>query len=445
MSERSSGEVRCGEWALLSVLVLFFTVAYVDRTILALMVDPVRRGLKLDDVQISLLIGLAFASAYALAGVPIGWLVDRFSRRWTVFGGLLFWGAATAACGLARDFTQLFVLRVLVGMGEATLMPSAHSMISDSFPRARLTGALSIFSLGTMIGAGVSLIVGGAVINSFAHRAFVEVPLLGPAEPWRVVFFCTGIPGLFLASLILLFREPTRQRSVGDRLRAPTISMMRFLRKHWQIWVMFTVVFGGMNICNAALLFWQPTYMSRFFHWNAAQYGLGLGLTYAIAGAAGLVFSGWAVDRLWSRGVRDAPLRYYLWALLISTPFVVYALLSRNVWIYLGLIWIAKFATVNFLGLGSAAVQLTTPSELRGRMAALFTTVIISLVGSSLGASIPALITRAGLHGDQSTGQSIAITIVICVPLAVGAILWGAPSFRKAVDEAELRESRALT
>jgi MFS family permease len=205
---------------------------------------------------------------------------------------------------------------------------------------------------------------------------------------------------------------------------------------------MFTVVFGGMNVINAALIFWQPSYMSRFFHWQPAQYGLALGLTYALAGAAGLLFSGVVIDRLYARGVKDAPLRYYLWALIISTPVVLVALLTPNVWVYLGLIWTAKFATVNFFGLGSLAVQLTTPPHLRGRMAGLFATVIISLLGTSLGASAPAWVAEHLLHDEIRIGASIAATLAVCAPLAIGAILLGIKDFRAAVVDAEATWAR---
>jgi MFS family permease len=442
METSKEGSIGARAWILLFVLLLLYVFMYLDRAVLALVVDPVRKTMGLSDSEIGLLIGLAVATAYAIAGVPFGWLVDRFDRRYVLFAAAVFWGLATAACGFAQNFQQFFIARMFVGAGEAGLMPAAHSLIANSFPRKRLGLALSIYTVGASVGAGVSLVVGGFVVQAMKGYDSISVPGLGETDPWRGVFLASGLMTLLAAFLMLLMREPPRAaiavKAQSDALTDDsTIGMFGFLKRNWKIWLMFTVVFGGMNVINAALIFWQPSYMSRFFHWQPAQYGLALGATYALAGAAGLLFSGVIIDKLYARGVKDAPLRYYLWALIISTPIVIVALLAPNVWVYLGLIWVAKFATVNFFGLGSLAVQLTTPSHLRGRMAGLFATVIISLLGTSLGASAPALIAQHVLHDEVRIGASIAATLAICAPLAIGALFLGLKPFRAAVLRAE--------
>lgn len=423
-------------WALVGVLLLYFVFSYLDRMGLTLVVDPVRASLGISDVQIGLLVGTAVGTAYALAGVPIGFLADRYDRRVILFFGVVLWGLATAACGFVHNFEQFFFARMMVGVGEAALMPTAHSLISDSFSRRRLGLALSVYSLGVSVGAGVTLIFGGSLVNTLLHVGHVTLPLLGEMESWRMVFFATGLPGAALGCLIFLFKEPVR-KSGGRALtgKAPAEKMLAFLLRRWKLWLAITVAFGGMNVLNSALVFWQPTYMSRFFGWNPAQYGLGLGLTYAVGGAVGLLLSGWAVDRLVSRGMNDAPFRYYLVALVLSSPFVLFALLTPNVWGYLGLIWMAKFAMVNFLGIGSLAVQMSTPPHLRARMAALFTNVIVTLMGASLGASLPALIARDVLHDEVRLGRAIAVTLVVCTPLAIAALLFGMRHLREAAAE----------
>lgn len=431
--------VPASAWALVGVLLVFFVFSYLDRTALALVVGPIKASLDINDVQIGLLNGFAIASAYALCGVPMGWLADRYDRRWVLFVGVAFWGAATVACGFARSMEELFVYRMLVGAGEAALMPTAHSLISDRFPRHRLGVALSVYSIGGSVGSGVALILGGAFVNEALKAPYMDLPLLGPIESWRTVFFMTGLPGIVAALLILLFREPTRKKTIsfGTGEVGTAEGMFAFLRRRWQIWIMFVAVFGVMNICNAALVFWQPAHLERYFNWSPAAYGLGLGITYAVAGTIGMLVSGWMVDRMAARGIKDAPLRYFLWALGLSTPFVIFALLSSNVWVYFGLIWLAKFATVNFLGIGSLAVQLTTPPHLKGRMAALLTTVVMTLFGTSVGASLPPLFARDILHDDVRMGAAIAFTFAICIPIAFVAAIFGLRSFRQAVTEAE--------
>jgi MFS family permease len=424
-------------WVMLAILVVLYVFSFLDRQIISMIVDPIRKSLGIDNVKMSYLMGVSFALFYAAGGLPLGWMVDRFPRRWVLFLGVTAWGVAQAACGLAGNFNQLLIARMFVGVGESSMMPSAHSMLSDAFPKHRLATAMSIYSMGAVIGVGLSNILGGALVQSLLAHPHISVPVLGQLEPWQVVFLVTGLPGLFIGLLIFLAPEPARRRKSEASSKGAKRSMWPFLFKRWRLWLTFTSVFGVMNVAYGALVFWQPAYFSRYFHWGPAKYGLALGLISAIAGAGGMLFSGTVVDRMFAKGIKDAHLRYFMWALILSTPFVIYGLCSSNVWVYLGLIWIAQFATVNFLGFGSAAVQLTTPTELRGRMSALFTTCIVALMGTSLGSSVPAWIAKYVIHDEVRLGYSIAATIAICVPIALLGIAFGRKTFREAVIEAE--------
>lgn len=434
-------------WMAVGILLLFFIFSYVDRNILAMVVDPVRASIGLSNQQMGLLIGVALASAYAAAGIPFGWLVDRYDRRLILFCGVVGWGIATAACGYSQTFAQFFILRMLIGVGEASLMPAAQSLIGDLFNRDRLGVAYSTFSMGPFIGAGVSLIGGGWLVHELAQAGAIQLPGLATAEPWRAVFVIIGLTGAALAWLIFLFPEPPRNRGRDPAIRSSASSegLFSFLRRRRKIWLVFAIVFGGMTACNGALIFWQPTYMSRYFHWNPAEYGLALGLTSAPAGILGLIFSGNIVDWMGRRGIKDAPLRYYLIVLIVTTPLVLAALLTSNVWIYLGLIWVAQFGTINMVGIGLLCVQLTTPQHLRGRVTALLTTVVMTLIGASAGASLPAYIARDVLHDEVRLGYSIALIFAIIAPLAIAALFLGMRAFRAAVaeTEAELNSSEA--
>jgi MFS family permease len=429
--------VSSNAWILVAILVVLYVFSVLDRHTIAMIIDPVRKTLGIDDVTMSYLMGMSFALFYAAGGLPMGWLVDRYPRRLVLCLGIIGWGCAQSACGLAGSATQLFAARMFVGVGEASLMPAAHSMISDAFPKTRLATALSVYSTGALIGAGVSSIVGGVVVQALLKHSVINLPLLGAVHPWQAVFLATGLPGLVLALLIFAIPEPLRRNPTLLRAGARRRSMWPFLRTRWRLWVSFAMTFGSMNVAYGALIYWQPAYFSRFFHWTPAQYGLALGLNSAIAGTGGMLFSGAVIDRMFRKGLKDAHFVYYRWALIISTPLVIYALLSPNVWVFLSLIWIAQFATVNFLGFGSAAVQLTTPGELRGRMAALFTTVIVALLGATLGSSTPAWIAKYWLHDDVRLGNSIAATLVICVPIALAGIAVGRKPFREAVADVE--------
>ncbi|MGH8284862.1 MAG: MFS transporter, partial [Steroidobacteraceae bacterium] len=148
-------------WYVVAVLTVTYTVSFIDRQIMALMIEPIRRDLGITDTQVSLLIGLAFAVFYTLLGVPIARLADRYSRRAIIAAGVAVWCVMTAACGLARNYAQLFLARVGVGVGEAALSPSALSMMSDYFPKRTRGRAVAVYHTGISLGAGLAMIVGG--------------------------------------------------------------------------------------------------------------------------------------------------------------------------------------------------------------------------------------------------------------------------------------------
>ena len=135
-------------WYVVSLLTLTYTISFIDRQIMSLMIEPIRHDLAISDTQVSLLIGLAFAIFYTLLGVPIGRLADQHSRRGIIAAGIVVWCLMTAACGLARNYVQLFLTRVGVGVGEAALSPSALSMITDYFPKETRVSAIAVYNMG---------------------------------------------------------------------------------------------------------------------------------------------------------------------------------------------------------------------------------------------------------------------------------------------------------
>src|SRR5688572_3708838 len=202
-------------WYVVGVLTVTYTVSFIDRQIMALMIEPIRRDLGITDTQVSLLIGLAFAVFYTLLGVPIARLADRYSRRAIIAAGITVWCLMTAACGLARNYAQLFLARVGVGVGEAALSPSALSMLSDYFPKETRGRAIAVYNTGISLGTGLAMIVGGQVIAHVMAAPPVRVPGIGELFSWQTVFLVVGLPGLVMAALMATVKEPSRR----ERLR----------------------------------------------------------------------------------------------------------------------------------------------------------------------------------------------------------------------------------
>ncbi len=202
-------------WYVVVVLTAAYVVSFIDRQILALLVEPIRRDLGLTDTQMGLIMGSAFALFYTILGIPLGWLADRFSRRGIIAAGITIWCLMTAACGLSRNFGQLFLARVGVGVGEAALSPSALSLISDYFPRERRGRAISFYNMGVSLGAGIAMIGGGWIIAGIIDAPPTTLPVVGEIYAWQTVFLVVGLPGLAIAALMATVREPERR----DKLR----------------------------------------------------------------------------------------------------------------------------------------------------------------------------------------------------------------------------------
>lgn len=202
-------------WYVVGVLMVAYVFSFIDRQILNLLVGPIRRDLGISDTGMSVLMGFSFAVFYTAFGLPLGRIADSRSRRGLIGFGMAFWSLMTAACGLAQRYWQLVLLRIGVGVGEASLSPAAYSLIMDYFPPARRSLAISVYSMAIYLGAGLALLLGGVVIQVTSVAPSVGVPLLGEIRSWQAVMLAVGLPGLLAALLLLTVREPLRRGNAG--------------------------------------------------------------------------------------------------------------------------------------------------------------------------------------------------------------------------------------
>ena len=216
-------------WMVVAILMIAYVFSFVDRQILNLLVGPIRRDLGISDTQMSLLMGFSFAIFYTILGIPLGRLADRVSRRGLITTGVLVWSAMTALCGFAYSYWQLFLCRIGVGVGEATLSPAAYSMIADYFPPERRATAISVYSMGIFLGSGLAFLLGGLVIKFAVAQGTMALPLIGEVRPWQLVFFVLGGSGIVFSLAFLLVREPPRQVFVVLAASGDDIQLARTL------------------------------------------------------------------------------------------------------------------------------------------------------------------------------------------------------------------------
>lgn len=413
--------------AMVALFLMFYVLAFIDRQIITMMVKPIQEHMGFSELQMSWLMGPSFGLFFAMCGLFVGGLVDRFSRRWITTGAIIIWGIATCLCGLAASYPMLLFGRMGVGVGESALTPAAHSLIAEQFPRERLSTALAVYSLGAVIGGGLATVIGGQLVHVIAEGQPAQLPLVGAVQPWQMVFLAVGLPTIILAPLALSVRElvDRRHKQVAGEAE-PRMSLgafFAFCGKNPRLFIGLPVAFGLLNVITNSFVAWTPTFMQRTYGWDIGTVGLAWGTQHIISGVIGQIGGAMLVDRLYARGMGDAHVRYQWWGVLIAVPLNILGILSGNPWVFLVLNAVYFILCYPFLGYAVAALQLHTPPHLRGRMSAWFYAVI-TVMGSLIGAPITAVLTQTLFADKAKVGLSMVTVSVVFAPLVVLMLMW---------------------
>lgn len=406
-------------WWGVGVLFVAYTVSFIDRVLIGLLVEPIKADLTLSDTQFALLQGMAFALLYAVMGLPFGWLADRASRRIVIAAGSVVWSLSTAACGLAGSFGQLLAARIGVGAGEASLSPCAVAIIADSFPPARRSLAMSVYTAASSVGAGAALIGGGAIVTAVMRMDMVALPAVGALAPWQATFMIAGLGGLLVSVLAMTIPEPGRRGPAG-----PARWAGESLRAHlWRHRRCFGPFFGAIVLYTAmayGLLAWIPAFFIRTYGMTPGEAGLRYGLVLLVFGGAGGPLGAWLAGRLTPRD-RSADLVLSAAAAAAVAPLFVLAFSRATAGA--ALLWLTPALLVYTMpgGLAVAAVQAAVPAARRGMTAAIYY-LLIGLVGMTAGPLLVALLSDH-LFGAAQVGRSLATAAALLAPPSA-ALLW---------------------
>lgn len=415
-------------WWGVGVLTLVYVVALADRQILSLLVVPVKQDLGIDDREIALLHGLAFAIFYTSLGIPLAVLADRASRRGLIAGGLFAWSAMTFLCGRAQNFAQLFTARLGVGVGEAALSPAAYSWIASSFPRERVATALGVYSTGIYLGSGLSFVLGGSVVAFVDGGGARDWPLLASARSWQVPFLLLGVLGVACVPLLWTLREPARAaRSASSR--ATWRDYVTLVRANPRAFAGHHLGLACLSFSAYAVNFLTPTVLRTQLGWTSAQAGIRYGIVLGVLGTLGALAGGAWADRARARGQRDANVTAVMFAALGTLPFAF--LFPHATTVTTSITWLAllSFFTGAGFGAGPAAVQELVPAELRGRASAVYL-FAVNLVGA-LGPYAVALVARAWF--GEVSAPALALVASVAGLAAVLACAWGRAAYSRAV------------
>ena len=418
-------------WATVAILMVAYVLSFIDRQILNLLVGPIRRDLMISDTQMSLLMGLSFALFYTVCGIPLGRLADTRSRRGLIAIGVLFWSAATAACGMAKLYWQFLLCRIGVGVGEAALSPAAYSLIADSFPAERRATAISVYSMGVYLGSGLAFLLGGLVIQFASAQGDVRLPLLGEVRPWQLIFLLLGAAGLLFTLLMLAVREPAR-RGVGAGTAVPLADVGRYIRANRRTVLCHNFGFAGLAFAGYGSAAWVPTFFIRTYGWDAGQVGIVYGGIVAVFGCLGIVFGGRLADWMAKRGSRDANMRVGLYAAIAAVPCVLsFPLMDSGFWAAV-LMAPTVFCLSMPFGVAPAAIQEIMPNSMRGQASAIYL-FVITLIGLGIGPTAVALVTDYGFGDDQALRYSLLIVTALAVFSSILLLSQGLKPYRESV------------
>ena len=414
-------------WSALAILAFANILSYLDRIVINLLVEPIQADLGISDTQFGLLQGVAFGLFYTAMALPIGRLVDSGPRKPIIAIGVAVFSLFTLLSGLARNFTLLFIARVGVGAGEASVVPTAYSIISDMFPPERLGRAMSVFTMTAFIGIGLAYIAGGFAIAAVA--AWDAPGFIGELEPWRRTFVLVAIPGLLVAVLLLALKEPER-RGGKDRPKAPLREVGAHLAGQRRALILVFAGFSMITMSGYASTVWTPALFIRAYGWSAGEIGVAYGALYLLLGPAGALLAGWWCDRMTARGVTEAPLKVAAWGYLGTGLFGGLAPLMPT-----GELALAMFAPAMLMStmpypMAGTAIQLVTPNRMRGQVSALYM-LVINLVGLGAGPLIVGIFNDALFTGPSGVRYSLAWVNALAAPVAFALLLLAFRPYRE--------------
>jgi MFS family permease len=432
---------RARAWYALAVVTLTLTIAFVYRMILLLMIDPIKADLQITDTQIGVLHGFGTVILFLVFGFAIGRIVDVKSRRLVIALSTLVCALANAGSGLALNFWQLFLARTGVGSAEATLAPATYSLIGDYFPPTELGRALGIYSTGIYLGQGFAFVVGGWLIDVLTPHDFYYIWGLGSFRPWQMVFFCVAPMGLLATLLMWTVAEPNRigirlsehKGATGKLKSIPLRDVAAYTRENWKTYTAVLAGFSLLIMFGYGAATWIPTFLLRTYELSPTEVGFKVGALTVVFGILGAFTGGQLSALLHKRGFEDANLRVALVGAIGLLPFaILYPLMPRADAAFVTLAFFLFFSAMPF-GVGTAALTLITPNQMRGQMATVFQ-ICINLISIGFGPVIIAMLTDYVFGDESDLRYSLTWSAAMVMPLTILILLWGLKPYRRTCE-----------
>lgn len=405
----AEGAIKRNRTVLMTFLVIAYTLNFIDRQIAGILAEPIKHDLNLTDSQLGWLGGTAFALFYTVLAIPIARYADRSDRSIVLTVGLALWSLATALCGMAQSFAQLFLSRMSVGIGEAAGVAPAYSLLTDLYPAERRARAMALFSLGIPLGSALGVVFGGIIAAKI---------------DWRMAFVSLGIAGLLFSPF---FKWGVRDPGHKERVAAASVvEVFALIARKPTFWLM-SFAAGTGSLISYGLAFWIPSFLARSFHLELVDRSLIYGTVVLVGGVAGVWLGGVVGDRLkTARPAAYALVPTVTYALCL--PAFLLAFSSNSIVATAVLFVIPTALSLAWLGPVIGAINGLVPGHMRATASAMFL-FINNLIGLGLGTLVIGTISDAlkGQFGDEALRYSAMVTTLLYV---ISAVLMGLAALR---------------
>lgn len=420
----------------LAVIILATMLNFFDAQVFGMMAQRIKVDLHLSDEKLGFLIGPANVIFYVVVGIPMARLVDIYSRKIVLACGIAAIGGITALGGLAQNFVQLFISRMLVGAGGSAHAPGAYSMLADYFPPERLPRAIGILQLGFIGGNSLGIFLGGHLI-SFAATWPASHWMGLTMHGWQLILMMVGAPGLLISILLLLAKEPPRR---GTAIQGKAMPVAVVLQEIWSRRAIYLPLFLGLAFIATQTIGiqpWRAPFLIRTYGWSEARIGTWFGAIFLVASLIGAAFGTLLVEWL-SKRYKDANVRASTILFAASAPFEIIAPLMPTGELSLLCVGVALACGIASAVPQNAAIQRITPNEMRGQVTAIY--LFMFIVFGAIGSQLIGSITQRVFHSDADLWKTIVLTASVLMPLAALTISRGIRPYGREVERLEWLE-----
>jgi MFS transporter, Spinster family, sphingosine-1-phosphate transporter len=397
------------QWRLVIVLLVMTSLGAIDRQVITLLVNPIREALRITDVEISLIVGAAFALSNTLFTLPAGYLADRLSRRGLIAGGALIWSLFTMACGAAGTFARMFLCRIGVGFGESVIQPCALSMLRAALSPQRRGRGFAVQAMAALGGSALALMVGGLSIGLIQRSGIDHLPVFGHVQPWQIALIFVGLLGLPAPLLLSSVREPPRGGPPSTAPSEGIHSAIRLVRGRASVYIPLLAFQLGMTLLSLSYAAWVAAMIGRSWHLSYAQIGTWVGLMMLALPPIGLWTWGHLIDYSAARlGVRGPVL-----VGLVATVLVGLAASAAPLAPTLPLFWLGFGSLMLVAGtvfpINATITASITPAESMGSISGL-QFFAVGLVAAGLGPTLVAAVSEALFEGPRALANALSLT-----------------------------------